>query len=91
MLIISGGQLWDQWMGMFSPHMYGITHFIPFLVTFTMSIRHMAVVISCYYLKKIGQYTRLQYMTQYMLYNIGRQILLWRPYHLVRYVVFINN
>ena len=22
MLIISGGQLWDQWMGMFSPHMY---------------------------------------------------------------------
>ena len=21
MLIISGGQLWDQWMGMFSPHM----------------------------------------------------------------------
>ena len=20
MLIISGGQLWDQWMGMFSPH-----------------------------------------------------------------------
>ena len=22
MLIISGGQLWDQWMGMFSPHVY---------------------------------------------------------------------
>ena len=23
MLIISGGQLWDQWMGMFSPQLYG--------------------------------------------------------------------
>ena len=48
MLIISGGQLWDQWMGMFSPHMYVWTYSIVLCLKYIIAIGSTDLFISCH-------------------------------------------